>query len=75
MKNQIRFYEGSSMYNLVETELNISEDFVLMKLAKQYEYRPTTETLWADVIIDNEITRYLLDYQNKSLIVKSFSNI
>ena len=75
MKNQVRFYEGSSMYNLVETELNISEDFVLMKLAKQYEYRPTTETLWADVIIDNEITRYLLDYQNKSLIVKSFSNI
>jgi hypothetical protein len=75
MKNQIRFYEGSSMYNLVETELNISEDFVLMKLAKQYEYRPTTETLWADVIIDNEITRYLLDYQNKSLIVKSFLNI
>jgi hypothetical protein len=75
MKNQIRFYEGSSMYNLVETELNITEDFVLMKLAKQYEYRPTTETLWADVIINNEITRYLLDYQNKSLIVKSFSNI
>lgn len=75
MTNQIRFYEGSSMYNLVETKLNISEDFVLMKLAKQYEYRPTTETLWADVIIDNEITRYLLDYQNKSLIVKSFLNI
>jgi len=74
MKNQIRFYEGSSMYNLVETELNITEDFVLMKLAKQYEYRPTTETLWADVMIDSKITRYLLDYQNKSVITL-FSNI
>ena len=62
--NKLRFYEGGYLFYSVETELNIAEDFVLMKLSEQYEYRPTKETLWAEVVIDDAITRYSLDYSN-----------
>ena len=50
MTTTINFYEGSYCFNSIETNLNVSPDFIEMKLAKQYEYRPTNESLWATII-------------------------
>lgn len=61
-KNTVTFYEGASRFNSIETEKNISEDFVEMKLAKQFEYRASAEGYWAEVIQDGVATRYTLDY-------------
>ena len=61
------FYEGSYQFNAIETPLNITADFVQMKLAKQYEYRPTEEDLWAEVVVNGVKSRYQLDYDNFSL--------
>lgn len=66
-KNIAYFYEGSYQFKSVETSLNISEDFVQMQLAKQYEYRETKESLWADVVINGVKSRYELDYDNRLL--------
>ena len=63
MKTTINFYEGSYQYNSITTELNVSPDFIEMKLAKQYEYRATNESLWATIEQDSkEIARYELLY-------------
>jgi hypothetical protein len=69
-QNTVYFYEGSYQFQSDKTHLNISEDYVQMILAKQYEYRPTTETLWADVKIDGITKRFIFDY-NKGLTLKS----
>lgn len=66
--NKVYFFEGSYPYNVVSTDLNITEDYILMKLAKQYEYRPTTESLWAEVVTPESAIRYELDYDNKRVI-------
>ena len=59
----INFYEGSYLYNSIKTELNVSPDFIEMKLAKQFEYRATKESLWATVSENSkEISRYQLIY-------------
>ncbi len=65
--NIIRLYEGSHQFNVIETELNISPDFAQMKLAQQYEYRPTSETLWAEIVVNGVSERYILDYEHKLL--------
>lgn len=60
--NKVTFYEGASRFDSIETDKNISEDFVEMKLAKQFEYRASAEGYWAEVIQDGVATRYNLDY-------------
>ncbi len=67
-KNIANFYEGSYQFNSVETNLNISPDYIQMQLAKQYEYRATNESLWADIVIDGVTSRFELDYHNIKLI-------
>ncbi len=63
MTTTIYFYEGSALFNTISTELNVTTDFIEMKLAKQYEYRPTTEDLWAIVTEDSkEVARYEFTY-------------
>ena len=63
MKTTINFFEGSYCYYSVKTDLNVSPDFIEMKLAKQYEFRPTKETLWATICKDSkEVARYELAY-------------
>jgi hypothetical protein len=63
MTTTINFYEGSYQFNSITTELNVHTDFIEMKLAKQYEYRPTLENLWATVCQDSkEIARYQFTY-------------
>jgi hypothetical protein len=65
---KINFFEGSNLFLSETTDLNVSEGYIQYKLANQYEYRPTTESLWADVIhADNKVDRYLLDYEHKKL--------
>lgn len=69
MKNTLLLNEGSYQYAVIETDLNITEDFILMKLSKQFEYRPTNETLWATLTTETEGTiYYTLDYPNRKLI-------
>jgi hypothetical protein len=59
MITAIHFYEDSYCFNSITTELNVSPDFIEMKLAKQYEYRPTNESLWATITQGSkEIARY-----------------
>lgn len=63
MKTTINFYEGSYLYNSITTDLNVSPDFIEMKLATQHEYRATKESLWATVYQDSkEISRFELEY-------------
>lgn len=63
MTTTINFYEGSYQYNTIKTYLNVSPDFIEMKLAQQYEYRPTNESLWATIHQENkEVARYILKY-------------
>jgi nuclear transport factor 2 (NTF2) superfamily protein len=64
--NTVQLFEGSYQYDVINTELKISEDYILMKLLNQYEYRNTKEILWADVI-NKVASRYVLDYENKKL--------
>lgn len=47
---KINFFEGSNLFLSETTDLNVSEGYIQYKLANQYEYRPTTESLWAVVI-------------------------
>jgi hypothetical protein len=62
-QNEVRFYEGSYQFKVNKTDLNITEDFITMILAKQYEYRPTQDILWAVVLEENkEVARYSFDY-------------
>lgn len=60
--NKVTFYEGGSRFNSIETEKNISKDFVEMKLAQQFEYRASAEGYWAEVVKDGIATRYTLEY-------------
>jgi hypothetical protein len=63
MTTTINFYEGSYCYNSITTDLNVSTDFIEMKLAKQYEYRATEESLWATINQNGkEISRFELKY-------------
>ncbi len=63
MTTTISLFEGSYCFNQVSTELNVSPDFIEMKLAKQYEYRPTSEPLWATITQGSkEIARFEFFY-------------
>ena len=63
MKTTINFYEGSYQFDSITTELNVSPDFIEMKLAIQYEYRPTNESLWASLHQGSkEIARFKFEH-------------
>lgn len=66
--NTLHLIEGLFIFDTITTELNITPDFIQYKLAKQYEYRPTTQSLWADLTINGQFERYELDYENNQLI-------
>ena len=62
--NTAKFYESSYQFKVESTELNISFDYVQMVLAKQYEYRPTQDSLWAIVQTTEGEKRFIFDYAN-----------
>jgi hypothetical protein len=63
MKTKICFFEDSYQIKEVTTELNVTEDFIKKVLAVQYEYRPTTKPLWAEVSQNGRtIDRYEFNY-------------
>ena len=66
--NTVSFYEGSYQFDQTQTELNITTDYVMYKLATQFEYRQTSKTLWAELDLNGEKIRYELDYKNASLV-------
>lgn len=60
---KVNFYEGSYQFKTVSTELNITESFMELILAKQYEYRPTKESLWCTVVENGiETSRFSFQY-------------
>lgn len=62
-QNEVRFYEGSYQFRVEKTDLNITEDFIQMIFAKQCEYRPTEEILWASLYQNGkEVARYTFTY-------------
>jgi hypothetical protein len=64
MTTRICFFEDSYQFKEVTTELNVNEDFIKKVLAVQYEYRPTTKTLWAEVSQNGRtIDRYEFNYE------------
>lgn len=67
MANTINLYENSYLFHSIETKKNISSDFALMKLSQQYEYRTTSEKLWAEITVNGICKRYELDYENKKV--------
>ena len=62
---EVRLYEGSYLFDSIKTDLNITEDFIQMKLAKRYESGFGKDCLWAD-ILENGIlkNRYSFTYEN-----------
>ena len=67
MKNYISLYEGSYQFYQIETDKNISLDFLQMKLAKQMEYRKTNESLWGEINNNGEVKRYELNYKENKI--------
>jgi hypothetical protein len=70
--NIIRFYEGSYQYNVIEvlapntdTELFTG---VLEELNHQYNYRPTSESLWADIVTSNKEKIFRITYKDKKTV-------
>jgi hypothetical protein len=61
-QNTVNFYEGSYQFQSDKTRLNISTDYIQMILAKQYEHRPTSESLWAEVENFGIKQRFSFDY-------------
>jgi hypothetical protein len=63
MTTTINFYKGSTMFLNIATDKRVGTGFIEYKLAKQYEYRETTENLWATVSEEGkEVLRYELKY-------------
>jgi hypothetical protein len=71
-QNTVNFYEGSSQFSSDKTHLNISADYIQMQLARQYEYRPTTETLWAEVENFGIKQRFSFDYNIGLTLIAKF---
>ena len=66
--NTLQLFEGQYQFDNIQTELNITADFIQYKLAKQYEYRETNEELWAELNLNGVKSRYVLDYENVMLV-------
>ena len=66
--NTLHLYQESYKFYTINTKLNIVTDFIQFKLATQYQYRPTSQILWAELIIDGRVERYKLDKDNVRLI-------
>lgn len=64
----VNFFEDSYEFDSIKTDLNITESFIQMKLAKLHEYRAEYNApvgqLWATITdeIGNETARYEFDY-------------
>jgi hypothetical protein len=68
--NTLQLFEGPYQFDSIQTELNITADFIFYKLAKQYEYRETNKDLWAELNLNGVKSRYVLDYKNFCLVKK-----
>jgi hypothetical protein len=68
--NTLQLFEGPYKFDNIQTELNITADFIFYKLAKQYEYRETNKDLWAELNLNGVKSRYVLDYKNFGLVKK-----
>jgi hypothetical protein len=71
-ENTIFFYEGSYQYNalvVLDTTLNNLYAGVINKLVEQYTYRPTKETLWADIKSQEGVLRATVTLENGSIKV------
>lgn len=65
MQTIINYYEGSNQYNTNTTPLSFHLGTILSNFRSQYKYRPTKETLWCEVIVDNVPTaRFSYDVTN-----------
>lgn len=65
----LNLIEDSYTFETVKTELNISPDFIQMKLAQLVEYRneynDSVGTLWATIHENGkEIERFIFDYNS-----------
>jgi hypothetical protein len=69
VQKEVRFYEGSYQFKRDVTDLNIHEDYIIMILAKQYEYRPTQKPLWADVLENGVLVNRFKFIYNQGLTV------
>ena len=66
MTTAINFFEGFYCFKSESTKLSVGENYLQYQLAKQYEYRPTTEALWCSVHNRDEVKYYFLNYENNA---------
>jgi len=67
---RINLYEGSYQFESILTHLDVKANFIEMKLAKQYEYRPTEKSLWATIVQNKqEVARFEFKW-GEGLIIK-----
>jgi len=55
-KAKLYLYEGSYQFNVIEIDnksVKYVKELALAELKKQYDYRSTKETLWADIAAPN----------------------
>lgn len=66
--NTLQLFEGPYQFFSIDSKLDITEGFILSKLSGQYEYRKTSESLWAELDSNGKKSRYVLDSKNKTLV-------
>ena len=60
--SKVDFYQDTVKFDSVETELNVSQDYIEMKLARLYEDEPTRESLWCSVLNNDVYCVYKFTY-------------
>ncbi len=66
--NTLHLFEGPYQFFSIDSKGEIQQDFILSKLSGQYEYRKTSENLWAELDSNGKKSRYILDSKNKTLV-------
>jgi hypothetical protein len=66
--NTLHLFEGPYQFFSIDSKVEIQQDFILSKLSGQYDYRKTSEDLWAELDSNGKKSRYILDSKNKTLV-------
>lgn len=66
--NTLHLFEGPYQFLSIDSKVEIQQDFILSKLSGQYDYRKTSEDLWAELDSNGKKSRYILDSKNKTLV-------
>ena len=66
--NTIKLFCGATQIDSRVTNLNITTDYAMMKLATHFETNVTSEVLWCEITVNNDTKYYRLDYDNAVMV-------